>query len=190
MRAGLEHRGRRSVNATEATAAPATREVRVIDPAWIPLADGTRLCARIWLPIDAERDPVPAVLEYLPYRKDDVTAAEDARIHPWFAAHGYACVRVDIRGSGDSDGLLLDEYSGGEHDEAIEVIAWPACPPAARRCLGRRARRRHRGHRLARRATMVQRPGRHDGDLVGRVQQPPGRCAAPAGARRDHHGLV
>jgi uncharacterized protein len=134
MRAGLEHRGRRSVSPTEASAAPATRELRVIDPAWIPLADGTRLCARIWLPIDAERDPVPAVLEYLPYRKDDVTAAEDARIHPWFAAHGYACVRVDIRGSGDSDGVLLDEYSSAEHDDALEVIAWLAAQPW---CSGR-----------------------------------------------------
>ena len=49
----------------------------MVDPVWIVLADGTRLCARVWLPVDAARAPVPAILEYLPYRKDDVTAADD-----------------------------------------------------------------------------------------------------------------
>ena len=115
--------------------APAERtdfphEVRVIDPAWIPLADGTRLCARIWLPADAdEAHPVPAVLEYLPYRKDDVNAADDAMHHPYFAGHGYAGVRVDIRGSGDSGGVLTDEYSLQEQDDAMEVLAWIGAQP-------------------------------------------------------------
>jgi putative CocE/NonD family hydrolase len=103
--------------------------LRVIDPAWIPMSDGARLCARIWLPESAEELPVPAILEYLPYRKDDVTAREDSLMHPYFAARGYAAVRVDIRGSGDSDGVLLDEYSGAEHDDALEVIAWLADQP-------------------------------------------------------------
>ena len=83
---------------------------RVIEHAWITLADGTRLAARIWLPEDAERAPVPAVLEYIPYRKNDGTALRDAQIHHYFAGHGYASVRVDMRGSGESDGLLEDEY--------------------------------------------------------------------------------
>ena len=102
---------------------------QVIDPAWIELTDGSRLCARVWLPESSNQEPVPAILEYLPYRKDDVTAADDARMYPYFASHGYACVRVDIRGSGDSDGLLLDEYSTQEHDDALEVIAWIAAQP-------------------------------------------------------------
>jgi putative CocE/NonD family hydrolase len=103
--------------------------LRVIDPQWIPLSDGTRLCARIWLPESAEEQPVPAILEYLPYRKDDASAVDDARVHPYFAARGYGSVRVDIRGSGDSDGLLLDEYSLQEQDDALEVIAWLAAQP-------------------------------------------------------------
>lgn len=103
--------------------------VRVLDPSWIPLADGTRLCARIWLPDTAQAEPVPAILEYLPYRKDDAHALADAAVHPYFAAHGYASVRVDIRGSGDSDGILTDEYSRQEHDDALEVIAWIAAQP-------------------------------------------------------------
>ena len=82
------------------------RAVRRIDHTWIPLADGTRLAARIWLPEDAEQDPVPAILEYLPYRKGDAFARRDSHHHPYFAGHGYAGVRVDLRGTGDSDGIL------------------------------------------------------------------------------------
>jgi uncharacterized protein len=110
------------------------RPVRTIANTWITLADGTRLAARIWLPEDAEADPVPAILEYIPYRKDDGTAARDAIMHPWFAGHGYAAVRVDQRGSGDSDGVLLDEYLPQEQDDALEVLAWLAAQPW---CTGR-----------------------------------------------------
>jgi putative CocE/NonD family hydrolase len=105
------------------------RNVRRIDHAWIPLSDRTRLSARIWLPEDAEADPVPAILEYLPYRKGDATASDDALRHPYFAGHGYAAVRVDIRGTGDSDGVLEDEYSKQEHDDALEVLSWIADQP-------------------------------------------------------------
>ena len=70
------------------------------------------------------RNPVPAILEYIPYRKNDATVERDAQIHPYFARHGYASVRVDIRGSGDSDGLLRDEYLPQELDDAVEVLAW------------------------------------------------------------------
>jgi uncharacterized protein len=91
---------------------------------WIELADGCRLFARIVLPVDAAADPVPALLEYLPYRICDGTAMRDALHHPWYAGHGYASVRVDMRGSGNSEGLLLDEYLPQEQLDAVEVIAW------------------------------------------------------------------
>jgi len=81
------------------------RSVRVIEHTLIPLKDGTALAARIWLPDDAEQNPVPAILEYLPYRKRDGTYERDALTHPYLAGHGYAGVRVDIRGCGESDGL-------------------------------------------------------------------------------------
>ena len=71
------------------------RPVRRIDHVWIPLSDGVRLAARIWLPEDAESDPVPAILEYLPYRKGDGTAHRDEPRHAYFAGHGYAVLRVD-----------------------------------------------------------------------------------------------
>ena len=103
--------------------------VRVIEHTLIPLKDGTMLAARIWLPQDAERRPVPAILEYLPYRKRDGTYERDALTHPYLAGHGYAGVRVDMRGSGESDGLLFDEYAKQEQDDGAEVIAWLAAQP-------------------------------------------------------------
>ena len=103
--------------------------VRVIENEWIPLPDGTRLAARLWLPAGAAHSPVPALLEYLPYRKRDFMRSRDGPMHHYFAGHGYASVRVDIRGAGDSDGLTLDEYTELEHDDAIAVIAWLAAQP-------------------------------------------------------------
>lgn len=103
--------------------------IREIENTWIPLSDGTRLAARIWLPEDAETKPAPALLEYLPYRKNDGTALRDSRRQPYWAGHGYAAVRVDMRGSGDSDGILYDEYLRQEQDDALEVIAWLAEQP-------------------------------------------------------------
>jgi putative CocE/NonD family hydrolase len=105
------------------------RVVREIEHALIPLRDGTKLAARVWLPVDAEQDPVPAVLEYLPYRKRTGTYERDALNHPYIAGHGYACVRVDVRGSGESEGLLWDEYAPQEQDDAVEVIEWLAAQP-------------------------------------------------------------
>ena len=105
------------------------RTVRIIEHTTVPLKDGTTLAARIWLPEDAEQNPVPAILEYLPYRKRDGTYERDALTYPWLAGHGYAGVRVDIRGSGESDGLLSDEYARQEQDDAIEIIAWLAAQP-------------------------------------------------------------
>jgi putative CocE/NonD family hydrolase len=93
------------------------------------MPDGCRLAARIWLPEEAERTPVPAILEYVPYRKNDGLALRDAPIHHYFAGHGYASVRVDIRGSGDSDGILADEYLPLEQEDGVEVIRWLGSRP-------------------------------------------------------------
>ena len=105
------------------------RQVREIENLFITLSDGCRLAARIWLPADAEQKPVPAILEYLPYRKRDGTTERDHLTHPYFAGNGYACLRVDMRGSGESDGLLEDEYLKQEQDDCLEVMAWIAAQP-------------------------------------------------------------
>lgn len=96
---------------------------------WIALSDGCRLAARIWRPAASDDEPVPAILEYLPYRKGDNTAPRDASVASYFAGHGYAYVRVDMRGTGDSDGIIEDEYAPEEQDDALEVIAWIAEEP-------------------------------------------------------------
>ncbi|MFJ2744355.1 CocE/NonD family hydrolase [Streptomyces sp. NPDC087440] len=93
----------------------------------IPLADGTHLYARIWRPVT--QDPVPAILEYLPYRLSDWTAPRDWQRHPWYAGHGYASVRVDVRGHGNSEGLPGDEYDAQELSDGVEVVNWLAAQP-------------------------------------------------------------
>jgi len=105
------------------------RGIREIRNVWIPMSDGTRLAARIWLPEDAESDPVPGVLEYIPYRKNDLTSTRDVPHYNYVAGHGYACVRVDLRGSGESEGVLRDEYLQQELDDGVEVIRWIAEQP-------------------------------------------------------------
>jgi len=105
------------------------RPVRCLENVWIPLSDGARLASRVWLPEDAEDDPVPAILEYIPYRKRDFTRRRDSVNHPYLAGHGYACVRVDLRGSGDSDGVLRDQYLEQEQADGVEAIQWLAKQP-------------------------------------------------------------
>jgi putative CocE/NonD family hydrolase len=104
-------------------------KIREVEHALIPLSDGVNLAIRYWLPVNAESNPVPAILEYIPYCKRDGTAARDEAMHPYFAGHGYAAIRVDIRGSGESEGILLNEYLKQEQDDALEVIAWIADQP-------------------------------------------------------------
>jgi len=105
------------------------REVREMEHVMIEMPDGCRLAARIWVPADAESRPVPAVLEYIPYRKRDLTAPRDELTHRYFAGHGFAGVRVDLRGSGESEGLLTDEYLPLELDDGVHVIRWIAAQP-------------------------------------------------------------
>jgi len=89
------------------SAAPPTgpRKVRSIENVWIPMPDGVKIAARLWLPEDAEKHPVPAIMDYITYRKRDNTRLSDETRMPYLASFGYACLRHDIRGSGDSEGL-------------------------------------------------------------------------------------
>lgn len=108
---------------------PVPVPVTVEEHLWIEMPDGCRLGARLWLPEGALETPVPAILEYIPYRKRDGTRGRDEPMHGYYAQHGYAAIRVDMRGSGESDGLLADEYLPLEQDDALAVIAWIAAQP-------------------------------------------------------------
>jgi hypothetical protein len=103
--------------------------VRVLEHVTIPLSDGTRLAAKIWLPESSDIRPVPAIMEYIPYRKRDFEARGDSVTHGYFAGHGYACVRVDLRGAGESEGVLRDEYLPQEQRDGLEVLGWIAAQP-------------------------------------------------------------
>jgi putative CocE/NonD family hydrolase len=97
---------------------------RVIETVWVPMPDGRRLAARLFLPTGAGK--VPVIFEYIPYRRRDGTRFGDDQTFLWFAAHGYAGARVDIAGTGDSDGLIGDEYIAREQEDAVAIISWLA----------------------------------------------------------------
>ncbi|GGV07900.1 peptidase S15 [Actinomadura cremea] len=111
----------------EVTALP--NAIREDEHVWIPMSDGVRLAARIWRPVSSDDEAVPVILEFIPYRKRDLTAQRDSVHHPYMAGHGYACVRVDLRGTGDSEGVLTDEYLERELLDAEEILAWLAAQP-------------------------------------------------------------
>jgi putative CocE/NonD family hydrolase len=104
-------------------------QVTVLENVWIPMADGILLAARIFLPVAAMTEPAGAVLEYLPYRKRDIYRYRDDVSGPVLAKAGIALVRVDIRGTGDSGGIMLDEYMPDEQNDALRVIDWIAHQP-------------------------------------------------------------
>ena len=105
------------------------RRPSVREQVWIPLADGTRLAARVWRPDDADADPVPAVLEYLPYRLNDGTAVGDhQQMTVVRAAMATPGARVDIRGTGESDGSLR----GRVHARRSRRTAWRSSPGSRR----------------------------------------------------------
>ena len=113
---------------------PASYEAVKIVQAWIPMKDGIRLAVNLYMPNapvqpttpDAEHGgKFPAILEYLPYRKDDWTLARDWQLHSYFVKRGYVTARVDIRGTGGSEGNPPDrEYSDQEQQDGLEVIDW------------------------------------------------------------------
>ncbi|MDP3495928.1 MAG: CocE/NonD family hydrolase [Hyphomonadaceae bacterium] len=110
-------------HAPSAWAPPAPRGFRVIEHEWIVMRDGIRLSARLWIPESATS---PAVLECIPYRKRDLYRAYDDIWGKTLAEAGIAFVRVDVRGTGDSEGFITDEYSELELDDCEEIIAWMA----------------------------------------------------------------
>ncbi|MFY2825783.1 CocE/NonD family hydrolase [Ruegeria sp. MALMAid1280] len=109
--------------------ANALRTIEESPDVGIEMPDCCRLSARIWRPTDAADNPVPAILEFLPYRKRDGTTVRDALTHLWFAERGYAWIRVDMRGNGDSEGLMENEYTRQELDDAVATIHWLAQQP-------------------------------------------------------------
>ena len=93
---------------------------------FLPMRDGVRLHATLYTPDG--KGPWPALLEALPYRKDDLTG-RDRSEYERYAGAGYAMLRLDVRGTGTSEGPALDEYPPVELDDLNDVIAWLASRP-------------------------------------------------------------
>jgi putative CocE/NonD family hydrolase len=130
--------GARAAAGTRQWSLPAKRSFKIVENEWITLKDGTRLAARLWIP-DAEAGTrSPVVLEYLPYRNHDVTRRINNATGQRLAQYGIGYARVDIRGSGNSDGVLVGEYTRQEQSDGVEVIAWLAAQPWCNGSVGMR----------------------------------------------------
>ena len=128
----------RSAPRADGWALPDKRPVKIVENEWIALADGTRLASRLWIPDGAGREPVPVVWNYLPYRLRDGTRAYDDKWGQQLAQYGIAYARVDARGTGDSYGVMLDEYAPPELNDGVECIAWLARQPWSNGAVGMR----------------------------------------------------
>ena len=117
---------------------PPIAPVRMVENEWIALADGERLAVQLWIPQSTSTKPVPVVLEYIPYRKRDAYRGYDMYWGQQLAQYGIAYARLDTRGSGDSSGVLTDEYLPQEHRDAVEAIAWLAKQPWCNGAVGMR----------------------------------------------------
>ena len=117
------------------------------------LKDGKKLGIKAWLPCSVENiehfsslldsnalkwsenvysgnskrptQKFPCILEYIPYSKDSVMTLErDYARHPWTSSHGYVVLRVDLRGTGSSEGNYYGEYEDQEFEDCLELINW------------------------------------------------------------------
>jgi uncharacterized protein len=108
--------------------APVADGVDVIRDIRIPMRDGIRLAADLYVPADGARDPMPVVVDYIPYRKDEVDVTV-FRHYLALARNGYGLCRIDIRGTGGSEGRAIDEYVLSEQLDGYDAVEWLAAQP-------------------------------------------------------------
>ena len=106
-------------------------EVETVWDARIPARDGLELSANLWLPRPAAGMPerFPAVLEMIPYGKDSWRRNADIARGTYLARRGYVLCRVDVRGTGSSGGIALDEYTEAETLDGYDAVEWLAAQP-------------------------------------------------------------
>ena len=118
------------------------KTIAVIDPIYISMRDGTRLSARVWAPEDSAGlfengiETYPVLLEALPYRRRDATSDTDEPNHVTFARAGYITIRLDFRGTADSEGGLEDELTAKEQCDVIEAIEYLSAQPYCTGAVG------------------------------------------------------
>ena len=115
---------------TDRTASAAIHDVAVVWDVAIPARDGIRLSANVWRPTGATAPArVPAILELIPYGKDNWRRNADVAHGEYWAARGYAFCRLDVRGTGSSGGIALDEYTAAETLDGYDAVEWLAAQP-------------------------------------------------------------
>jgi len=108
---------------TTVEATPAIYEFS-IETSWLTMKDGVRLSVTFFKPVPRKSgEEFPVLFEFLPYRKEDSFYLRDYPLYSYFVRHGFIMAKVDIRGTGSSEGALPPrEYSEQELDDAVEII--------------------------------------------------------------------
>jgi putative CocE/NonD family hydrolase len=101
-----------------------------IRTARLTMPDGVRLAADLYAPAGGDaHERFPVLLEYTPYRKDE-SRSRNYPLYSYFVQRGYVVARVDIRGTGNSEGVTIPyEYSDIEQDDGEAVIDWLSRQP-------------------------------------------------------------
>jgi hypothetical protein len=91
----------------------------------IPMSDGVTLAADVYRP--KVEDPVPAIIMFCPYHKDD-TYGPGSWEGPMrsMAQMGYACLLIDVRGTGSSGGFTISPFTDREVLDYYEAVEWVA----------------------------------------------------------------
>jgi len=96
----------------------------------LSMRDGVELSANVWLPVARTAgEKFPVILEMIPYRKDDWRYLTDHKRGAYFAQRGFAFCRLDVRGTGSSQGIALDEYTRDETQDGYDAVEWLAAQP-------------------------------------------------------------
>jgi len=150
-------------NLVFAADAPSPAEYGIsIEEQWITMPDGVRLAADLYMPTGgSESEEFPVLLEYQAYRKVS-SRGRNYPLYSYFVERGYIVARVDIRGTGNSEGRLIPyEYSDIELDDGEAIIEW---------------------------AGLVERQCWHVWYFLERLQWHPVSSAQPAGAEGHYRG--
>ena len=97
---------------------------------WVRMRDGTRLAGKLWIPWLEAGEKVPVVMSGWPYRWITSPYLDLSQsMGSYFAQHGYAWLIIDLRGTGDSEGINEDEYVQQEQDDMIDFMNWVTAQP-------------------------------------------------------------
>lgn len=101
--------------------------VKVIRDVMIPMRDGVRLAANLYMP--EEPGQYPGIFAFYPYLKDGYIGIAHEPHHRHFASRGYAVMQVDFRGTGASEGTNPHPLDVQEREDGYDIVEWMADQP-------------------------------------------------------------